>query len=114
MTDFGEKAYIAYCVAVGGKAWNGDPLPTWEVMTEDSAKQHLVSAWRTAGLEAAKAFVLSIRQSWDDADRMMEGAGVAKIAIEHGEDVVSALGKGYGAILMKHAEAEGILIQIPG
>lgn len=46
--DIAEAAYTAYREAVGGKAFNGDPLPTWTQMCLDSKKEHLVRAWRAA------------------------------------------------------------------
>ena len=38
-------AYTAYCESVGGKAFNGDLLPTWEFMCKDPSKTKLVEAW---------------------------------------------------------------------
>jgi hypothetical protein len=50
--------YTAYCDAVGGKAFNGDPLPDWETFSKDPAKQKQVNAWlATAG--AARAWLKS-------------------------------------------------------
>lgn len=37
--------YERYSVAVGGKAFNGDPLPTWDVFKADPAKQLQADAW---------------------------------------------------------------------
>lgn len=54
----GKTAWEAYAAAVGGKAFNGDPLPTWEAMGLDNKKAHLVSAWIKAA-EAVEAYVLS-------------------------------------------------------
>lgn len=45
-----KKLYDAYCVAVGGKAYNGDPLPSWEVFYMDDNKRVQANAW----IEAAK------------------------------------------------------------
>lgn len=46
--DAGREGYTEYCEAVGGKAWNGDPLPTWEEFKADPAKQKQVAAWNRA------------------------------------------------------------------
>lgn len=39
------ELYTAYAKAVGGKAFNGDPLPTWEEFSNDPAKQVQVRGW---------------------------------------------------------------------
>ena len=49
----GRVAYDAYTNAVGGKAWNGDTLPTWAEMSADSKKEKLVTAWKAAGRAVA-------------------------------------------------------------
>lgn len=41
----GQTAWDAYAKSVGGKAFNGDLLPTWEEMKNDPKKAHLVNAW---------------------------------------------------------------------
>ena len=40
--------YTAYCNAVGGKAYNGDPLPDWDTLTKDPTKQKIVTGWYAA------------------------------------------------------------------
>ena len=40
--------YEAYCVAVGGKAFNGDPLPDWQKFRSDATKEKQSSAWIAA------------------------------------------------------------------
>jgi len=42
-----KLAYDTYCEAVGGVAFNGDPLPSWEDFSKDENKQKQVEAWRT-------------------------------------------------------------------
>lgn len=42
-----KKTYDAYCEAVGGKAFNGDPLPKSEEFFNDPAKEKQANAWRT-------------------------------------------------------------------
>lgn len=46
-----KLAYETYCKAVGGKAFNGDPLPDWETMKKDEKKQLQVQGW----IKAARA-----------------------------------------------------------
>jgi hypothetical protein len=43
-----ERLYAAYCKAVGGVAFNGDPLPTWEEFAADPKKRKQADAWRAA------------------------------------------------------------------
>lgn len=40
-----SELYTAYCKAVGGKAFNGDPLPDWETLYTDETKAKQTSAW---------------------------------------------------------------------
>jgi len=47
-----EKLYASYCKAVGGVAFNGDPLPTWDEFANDPKKEKQVFGWRIAALEA--------------------------------------------------------------
>lgn len=56
-----QAAWTAYSSAVGGKAFNGDPLPTWEVMVADPNKKHLVAGWRAAANAAVSTFCASIK-----------------------------------------------------
>lgn len=39
------RLYSVYCEAVGGKAFNGDPLPKWEEFRADPSKQKQSDAW---------------------------------------------------------------------
>ena len=47
---YAGRIYTAYCAAVGGKAFNGDPLPDWPTFRADQAKKRQSDAW----VEAAK------------------------------------------------------------
>ena len=53
----GGVAYTAYSHAVGGKAFNGDPLPTWGTLRSDPKKQHLVEAWCIAADAVVEHFL---------------------------------------------------------
>ena len=44
--------YHTYCVAVGGVAFNGDPLPSWEVFAADPAKTKQVAGWLAVALKS--------------------------------------------------------------
>ena len=53
-----ERLYTVYCQAVGGKAFNGDALPTWDEFINDPSKEKQSTAWlKTA--EAAMDLLLS-------------------------------------------------------
>lgn len=40
--------YTAYCEAVGGKAHDGQPLPTWEEFSNDPSKVRQIAGWYAA------------------------------------------------------------------
>jgi len=46
--ELAGKMYDAYCVEVGGKAFNGDPLPLWSEFGSDPNKQKQADGWRVA------------------------------------------------------------------
>ena len=46
------RMYDKYCEAVGGVAFNGDPLPPWSEFGSDPKKQKQANAWREAAKEA--------------------------------------------------------------
>jgi len=39
------ELYDEYCAQVGGKAFNGDPLPKWEDFRADQNKRKQSDAW---------------------------------------------------------------------
>ena len=39
------QLYTAYCKAVGGVAFNGDPLPDWAEFRADAGKKKQSDAW---------------------------------------------------------------------
>ena len=51
--EVGRIAWDTYSKAVGGKAFNGDALPTWDVMCKDEKKENLVVAWKKAARAVA-------------------------------------------------------------
>ena len=40
------QLYDNYCIAVGGKAFNGEPLPKWSEFGTDPTKQTQANGWR--------------------------------------------------------------------
>ncbi len=55
-----ENLYTEYCNSVGGKAFNGDPLPTWAEFVKDPAKQKQVLAWLNAASVAINSVACAI------------------------------------------------------
>jgi hypothetical protein len=49
----GRIAWNAYLASIGGKSWNGEPLPAWEQMVADEKKKAIVAAW----CEVARAII---------------------------------------------------------
>jgi hypothetical protein len=45
LEQIADALYTTYCQAVGGKAFNGDPLPDWQTFRRDPAKQVQSEAW---------------------------------------------------------------------
>lgn len=53
-----EIAYETYCKEVGGKAFNGDPLPSWKEFASDPNKTKQSNAWRSAIKAVKNASIL--------------------------------------------------------
>ncbi len=43
-----ERLYTVYCESVGGKAYNGDPLPDWNDFHNDPSKDKQSKGWMDA------------------------------------------------------------------
>lgn len=48
--------YGVYCVEVGGKAFNGDPLPDWREFGADPKKKLQSDGWRAVAAAARNIF----------------------------------------------------------
>lgn len=48
------ELYECYCVAVDGKAFNGDTLPIWSVFRADPTKTKQADAWQKVADYAAE------------------------------------------------------------
>lgn len=46
--------YSNYCAYVGGKAFNGDPLPDWAAFSADPNKELQANAWRKVADDAIR------------------------------------------------------------
>jgi len=51
LLEIAGQLYETYCAAVGGKAYNGDPLPSWNAFLADASKKKQSDAW----IEVARA-----------------------------------------------------------
>ena len=45
LEELAGELYTDYCARVGGKAFNGDPLPDWPTFRDDPKKQPQAQAW---------------------------------------------------------------------
>jgi len=53
------ELYTAYCEAVGGVAFNGDPLPSWSTFRADPKKGKQSDAWIAAACKSVSVFTRS-------------------------------------------------------
>ena len=51
--------YDNYCMAVGGCAWNGDNLPTWDEFRGDETKNKQSDAWIQVAIVATEELTTS-------------------------------------------------------
>jgi hypothetical protein len=49
-----EILYTEYCAKVGGKAFNGDPLPDWAAFSSDPNKQKQSFGWLAVAVKACE------------------------------------------------------------
>lgn len=54
ITELAIELYDVYCAAVGGKAYDGRPLPAGREFMNDPAKQKQADAWRAVAVHAVK------------------------------------------------------------
>ena len=50
--ELAAQLYDRYCESVGGEAYNGTPLPTWEDFRGDESKLTQSEAWVDVAIEA--------------------------------------------------------------
>lgn len=53
--EHADLLYSVYCEAVGGVAFNGDPLPAWEAFAADPKKQLQSDAWRSVAVQSLES-----------------------------------------------------------
>lgn len=88
-----ETLYATYCEAVGGKAFNGDPLPTWQEFVADNWKQAQVQGWRAVATKVLSEVTfphLTFPISAEDAQRIREF--IASVNEERGSSYEGASG----------------------
>lgn len=56
------ELYDTYCAAVGGRAWDGKPLPTGQQFFADPAKQVQAEGWRAVA-KRATALVSAVKET---------------------------------------------------
>ena len=91
------ELYEAYCVAVGGKAFNGDPLPNWEAFLADPAKKKQSDAWIAVTMAtntACKFMRKGTRVSWLAEGATIRGHGVTITDDQHMLLRPASLGQG--------------------
>lgn len=54
--EIAAEMYELYCAKVGGKAFNGDPLPDWKTFRADPAKARQSEAWICVAIKARQLF----------------------------------------------------------
>mgnify|MGYP001570328487 FL=1 len=52
-----DELYSEYCKEVGGKAFNGDALPSWEEFKADPSKEKQFEAWIAVANRAIEMIV---------------------------------------------------------
>lgn len=55
--ELAGKLYERYCDSVGGKAFNGDNLPSWKELCADKSKVKIMTAWRDVAFTAEREVV---------------------------------------------------------
>lgn len=85
LEELTRGAYEKYCEAVGGKAYNGDSLPSWEKFKADKSKERQVEAWKQAVISVLmnnKKEVTAIRAEIKKHDgKPQSGQGNALFAV---------------------------------
>jgi hypothetical protein len=84
MNRVAEQAYNAYCLHVGGKASNGDDLPTWEQQNERSPA--IAAAWRFAAAAAVVAHEVFNSGLLPNLYRRRQAETVPAIRLDNAED----------------------------
>lgn len=55
-----EEMYAAYCIAVGGKAFNGDSLPDWDTFYADPSKRNRATHGLRRRKQESRSFPISM------------------------------------------------------
>jgi hypothetical protein len=97
INELAGQLYTTYCNAVGGKAFNGDDLPSWEDFSKDPAKKKQSDAWISTAIEALKRSSAIVRENFQifldarkgcrDALESIAGGLETCVAGTHGEPI---------------------------
>ena len=68
-TTYGKVAYDAYLKAVGGKSYDGKPLPAYK----DIKQQSVVSGWEAGARAVVLAHIENTRRLAEEVKREMNG-----------------------------------------
>ncbi len=67
------ELYEIYCAEVGGKAWNGDPLPSWKEFRADPIKTLQSDAWVMVADKAVQKVSRLVLKFDRSATRSLQG-----------------------------------------
>ena len=108
-------AWDTYARAVGGKAFNGDPLPTWEEMAADPKKMVQTEAWRRTATAVANSALGTVAVGIMKGVKFIEGDPEPKVEAPnpatHDIPVISALTYAE-QVLRKMSEEMGVAYNI--
>lgn len=89
------KLYETYCTSVGGKAFNGIALPSWETFRADPSKKKQSDAWVDVAISArasSNSLKRGTKVSWLAEGATIRGTGVTISDEEDGHVFVSVNG----------------------
>ena len=68
--EFAGRLYESYCESVGGLAFNGDRLPSWEELKADPSKTKIVRAWTAVVLTVQEVMLENTQKFLNDITRV--------------------------------------------
>jgi hypothetical protein len=63
LDSMASELYAIYCRAVGGVAFNGEPLPAWDEFAADKTKARQVNGWRAMAKTRPRCEVIAMHQN---------------------------------------------------
>lgn len=85
-----DKLYTTYCAAVGGFAFNGDPLPAWKEFFADPSKKKQSDAWLAVAKESLRDTVKALRGQYSKMVGGLDGTkrGLACDIVDADPDII--------------------------